>query len=407
MTMIDLTAPEVQRDPHRLYAELRRRPDIARVQHDRNGEAFLIVRYDDALFVLRDPRFSSDARKLPDHADWSEKWYIPAVLKRFANTMALVDEPDHTRLRTLVHRAFTPQRVEQMRASIERLAHDLLDRQRGRDVVDFMDVFAVPLPLTVIGDLMGISQADRADFRRWMSNTISDFSPRRPLELIPKLLNAFALNRLLRRIVADRRVHPTDDLTTALVQAEADGDRFSEDELLAMLFLILFAGHETTVNLLGSGTLALLQHPDQLALLQANPDRLDLAIEELLRFTSPVQHVAYRYALEDVEIGGTLISRGSTLIVSIAAANRDESVFPNADTLDITRSPNRHIAFGFGVHYCLGAPLARLEAEIGFRVLLERCAKIELAIPAEALEWHGVPALRSLTRLPVRLHVDV
>ncbi|MGQ9910672.1 MAG: cytochrome P450 family protein [Candidatus Flexifilum sp.] len=406
MTILDLNAPEALRDPHRLYAELRRRPDLARVDQGLGGPAYLITRYDDALFVLKDPRFVNDARKLPGRADWSDKWYIPAVLKRFASTMALVDEPDHTRLRTLVHRAFTPQRVEQMRAGIEALAHDLLDRQRGRDVVDFMTAFAVPLPLTVIGDLMGISQADRADFRRWMANTISDFSPRRPLALIPKLLNAFALNRLLKRIIAERRARPTDDLTTALVQAEADGDRFSEDELLAMLFLILFAGHETTVNLLGGGLLALLQHPDQLARLKAEPDRLDAAIEELLRFTSPVQHVAYRYAIEDVTVGGTTIPRGSMLVVSIASANRDERVFPDPDRLDIAREPNRHIAFGFGVHYCLGAPLARLEAQIGFRVLLARCPDIELAVPAETLRWHGVPALRSLTRLPVRLHLD-
>lgn len=401
--MLDLGSRVMQHDPYPTYADLRRRSDIVRISQDFGGEAFFVTRYDDVMFVLKDPRFVNDARKLPDRDDWSQKWYIPSVVKGFANTMALVDEPDHTRLRKLVHKAFTPQRVEQMRASIETLAHHLLDRAAGREVVDFMDAFAVPLPLNVIGDMMGISAAERADFRRWMSNTISSFSAKRPLEIVPKLRNALALNGFLKRLIADRRAHPTDDLTSALVQAEADGDSFSEDELMAMLFLILFAGHETTVNLIGSGTLALLQHPDQFALLKAEPDRLDTAIEELLRFTSPVQHIAYRYPLEDVEVGGVTIPRHSTIVIGIAAANRDETIFPNPDALDITRSPNRHIAFGFGVHYCLGAPLARLEAQVAFRALLARCPNMTLAVAPETLRWRGAPALRGLTRLPLRL----
>jgi len=217
------------------------------------------------------------------------------------------------------------------------------------------------------------------------------------------VLNALGLTRFLKRLVADRRKNPQDDLTTRLVQAEDGGDRLSEAELIAMLMLILFAGHETTVNLIGSGTLALLQHPDQFEKLKADRSLMETAVEEMLRYTNPVQHIAYRYNLEAMAIGGTTIPAHSALQVCVAAANRDESVFENAASLDITRKPNRHIAFGFGIHYCLGAPLARMEARIAFNTLMDRFPDLQLAVPSEQLQWRGMPALRGLTRLPVRL----
>ncbi|MDX2137312.1 MAG: cytochrome P450 [Chloroflexota bacterium] len=401
----DLATPAMQQDPYPIYAEMRRQPSLVQVGSSLTTQGtYFVTRYDDAVFVLKDPRFVNDASKLPGWDDWSKKWYIPSTLKVFIHSMALKDEPDHTRLRQLVHKAFTPAMIQQLAGDIERLANELLDKAARQPVIDFRSAYALPLPLTVIANMMGVSQSDRDKFSRWMSNPITEFSTSDPVGMVSKLLSAMGLDGMLRRIIADRRRNPQSDLTTALVQAEEAGDRLSEPELIAMLFLILFAGHETTVNLIGSGTLALLQNPDQFEKLKANPDLLDSAIEEMLRYTNPVQHVAQRYTLEDVEIGGVAIPKHSALHIGIASANRDEAAFKNADQFDITRSPNRHIAFGFGIHYCLGAPLARLEAKIAFKTLLARYPNLRLAVPADQVKWRGAPSLRGLTALPVRLN---
>lgn len=401
----DLTAPAVQQDPYPLYADLRRRPDIARVSARGIGtDVFFVTRYAEAVSVLKDPRFVNDVSKLPGRADLSKKWFMPAVLRVLLNSMVLKDEPDHTRLRHLVHKVFTPGMIQQLSGRIEQIANDLLDAAASKREIDFIEEFSLPLPLTVIGDMMGVPPRDRPKFRRWMSNTLADASTRDLLSLLPKLRNAFELNRFLQRLVATRRAQPQDDLTTALVQAQEAGDRLTEPELISMLFLILFAGHETTVNLVGSGTLALLQHADEFAKLKAHPELLDSAIEELLRYANPVQHIAMRYPLEDVTLGDTTVPRHSTVLIGIAAANRDETVFEHADRLEIARDPNRHIAFGFGIHYCLGAPLARLEAKIAFSVLFRRFPNLTLAAPADTLTWRGAPALRGLVRMPVRLN---
>jgi cytochrome P450 PksS len=356
------------------------------------------------MAILKDSRFINDMRRLPNAEDWTKKWYIPSTIKNFVNSMALVDDPDHARLRRLVHKAFTPSTIQSMAGSIEEWAERSLDACAGKPVIDFIADFALPVPLNVISDLMGVEIADRARFRRWMSNNISDFSLDNRLELIPKLINTMQLDGFLRRLIQDRRAAPKPDLTTALVQAEDGGDTLSEPELTAMLFLLLFAGHETTVNLIGSGTLALLQNPDQFDDLKAHPDLLDSAIDEMLRFTSPVQHIAIRYATVATEIGGVPIPQSAEIMLGIAAANYDETVFDEPERFDIRRSPNKHIAFGFGMHYCLGAPLARLEARLAFEVLFRRYPNLTLAVPPETLTWRGAPALRGLTRLPIRLH---
>ncbi len=403
---IDIASPAMQRDPYPTYAEMRRQPTIVNVNHVFSGKDVpFITRYADAVMVLKDPRFINDERRLPGWEDWTKKWYIPSVLKVFVDTMALADEPDHTRLRGLVHKAFTPAMIQQLAGNIEQWASDLLDAAAKKSgVIDFVQDFAIPVPLNVIADMMGVSHKDRARFRRYMSDTIIDVTPGDKLGMIPKLINAFGLNGLLKNLIADRRKNPQADLTTALVQAEQDGDRLSEAELIAMLFLMLFAGHETTSSLLSVGTLALLQQPDQLEMLKAKPELMDSAIEELLRYTNPTQHIATRYALEDVQIGETVIKQYQPVMICIAAANRDETVFENADRLDITRAPNKHIAFGLGIHYCLGAPLARLEAKIAFSVLLRRFPNLQIAAPVDSLRWRGAPSLRGLVSLPVRLN---
>lgn len=400
---IDINSPQMQANPYPTYAKMRQADEPVQVDHRVAGNnAYFLTRYDDVKSVLKDPRFANDRRRLPDAEDWTKKWYIPGPLKIFGDSMALADAPDHTRLRNLVHKAFTPKMIHDLESNMQQMSHNLLDEAQGKPQIDFIADFALPLPLNVICDMMGVPQSDRPKMHRWMADTITDTSGGL-LAKFPRLLNTLGLNRFLNKLIEDRRRHPQDDLTTALVQAEADGEKLSEDELLAMLFLILFAGHETTVNLIGSGTLALLQHPQQFEQLKQNRDMLDIAIEEMLRYTNPVQHIAMRYALEDVEVGGVHIPQQSTVMLGIAAANRDETIFENASAFDITRQPNPHIAFGFGIHYCLGAPLARLEAKTAFNVLLDRYPNLELAVPASQLEWRGAPALRGLKSFPVRL----
>lgn len=400
----DLVSPEMRHDPYPTYAQMRRDPSIVKVIHGLTGQpTYFVTRYNDAAIVLKDPRFVNDSRKLPGIGDWTAKWYIPSVLKVFAYSMALADEPDHTRLRGLVHKAFTPNMIQQLTGRMEQLADDLLTAAAHKPECDFIEDFALPLPLNVIGDLLGVSIPERKKFRRWLGNNITDFNPKDRLGTLAKLVNAFAMDGFLKRLIKDRKQNPKDDLISALVQASEGADKLSNNELMAMLFLILFAGYETTVNLISSGTLALLQNPDQFEKLKANPDLLDSAIEEMLRYVNPVQHVAYRYPLEDVDINGVTIPKYSTIMVGVAAANRDETVFENPEKFDITRNPNKHLAFGVGIHYCLGAPLARLEAVIGFRALLRRFPNIVLAAPAERLQWRGAPALRGLVTMPVRL----
>ena len=258
----------------------------------------------------------------------------------------------------------------------------------------------MPIPATVIADLLGVPAQDRDRFHRWSSRVVSVTSGR---DLLTALPSVFLFMRYLRRLFAQRRVAPRDDLITGLVQAEEAGDRLSSDELLSMVFLLLIAGHETTVNLIADGVLALLEAPDQLARARSEPDLLEsgAAIEELLRITSPVQIATERYALEPVVLSATAIPYGAMVLAVIASANHDERQFVDPDRLDLGRAPNPHLAFGQGVHYCLGAPLARLEAQIAFATLLRRLSDMQLAVPPESLRWRRGIFLRGLERLPL------
>lgn len=262
-----------------------------------------------------------------------------------------------------------------------------------------MSAFALPLPLTVISELLGIPVAERAQFHLWTKKFLQPPSTLNMLLALPSLA---ALMRYFRQLFAQRRADPRDDLITALVQAEEAGDRLSEDELLSMVTILIIAGHETTVNLIASGTLALLQHPEQLALLRADPALIRPAVEELLRFTSPVAEATERYAREDVTWHGVTIPHGALTLGVLASANRDETVFERPDTLDITRQQNRHLAFGYGIHACLGMPLARLEGQIAINALIQRLPDLQLAVAVDQLRWRATPMVRGLERLPVQ-----
>jgi cytochrome P450 len=356
---------------------------------------WLVTRYEEARQALNDPRLSKDETLRSQVATLSFPSHVEA---RMNHHMLNADPPDHTRLRRLVSAAFTARRVDALRPRIQEITDQLLDELAPADEVDLLDAFAFPLPIQVICELIGVPMDDRDDFRRW-SNAILT-SPQSSQEAIT---SAVAMIEYIGALLERKRAEPADDLLTALIEVQDGGDRLTEGELSSMVFLLLVAGHETTVNLIGNGVHALLTHPDQLARLRAEPALLPRAIEEFLRYESPVETATFRITTEPVEFAGVTVPANQVLLVSLLAANRDGDRFPDADRLDIGRDGSQHVAFGHGIHYCLGAPLARLEGQIAIGSLLARFDHLELAIPAESLNWRPGVLMRGLNSLPVRL----
>ncbi|HYC92960.1 MAG TPA: cytochrome P450 [Thermoanaerobaculia bacterium] len=386
--------------PYEHWALLRRHAPIHHVRLRNGTKAWLITRYEDAVTVLGDQRFAKDPLRAKSEAGSKPPW-LPGPLRALSRNMLDVDEPDHRRLRTLVQKAFTPRVVEELRPRIQDIARELLDRieQRGTGTADLIVDYAAPIPVTVIAEMLGVEHSDRRRFHRWSTDVVAaDTSTWHKLRAIPSGI-AFIL--FLRKLIRKRRAALGEDLLSRLIEAQDAGDRLSADELLAMCFLLLVAGHETTVNLIGNGVLALLEHPDQMARLREQPGLIPNAVEEMLRYGSPLQFATERYATADMEMAGVRIPRGSLVYVALAAANRDEEAFVDAERFDMTREPNRHLAFGHGIHYCLGAPLARLEGQIAIHMLLERFGSIELK-PDAVLQWRRGLVLTGVESLPVR-----
>ncbi|NVI88185.1 cytochrome P450 [Actinomadura sp. BRA 177] len=380
-------------NPYSAYAELREQGPVHLIDFPRGATAFLVVDHEHGRAALADPRLSKDVAhsSLPVNGE-----------QFFGGTMLAMDPPDHTRLRGLMAKAFTTRRVEGLRPRVREITAGLLDGIAARGEADLIEDLAVPLPVQVICELLGVPAADRARFRAWTA-----------VLTVPALTSeararrrdaAREFNDYLIGVIAERRACPEDDLISALIAAR-DGDAaLTEAELLNGIALLLIAGHETTVNLIGNGVLALLQAPDQLELLCARPELLPSAIEELLRYDGPVERASHRIALEDMEIAGTSVPRGAWVHVSLGAADRDAAAFDDPDRLDVTRAPKRHVAFGHGPHFCLGAPLARLEGEIAIGGLLDRFPGLALAVPATELRHHRTGSIvRGLVRLPVRV----
>jgi cytochrome P450 len=396
---VDISSPAFKANPYPFYAQLRDQAPVHRLILGDKRPAWLVTRYDDVVTVLKDDRFVKDKRKVMTPEQMAREPWIPKIIQPIERNMLDTDPPEHARLRGLVHTAFTPRLVENMRERIKRLTDELLDKIESQGRMDLIRDYALPLPTTIIAEMLGVPDRERHKFHRW-SNTIVSTVPSKwgLLKAIPSLI---AFLRYIRRLVQTRRADPRDDLVSALVEAQEAGDKLSEDELLAMVSLLLIAGHETTVNLIGNGMLALIEHPRQMEQLRDNPGLIKPAVEELLRYDGPLETATERYAREDVTIAGVTIPRGEMVFAVLASANRDERQFDHADTLDITREPNRHLAFGQGVHFCLGAPLARLEGQIAINTLLRRIPDLRLAVPTHALHRRPGLVLHGLKSLPV------
>ena len=392
----NLASPAFKANPYPFYAQLRAEAPVFRTWLPTRQHAWLVTRYDDALLVLKDERLTKDRRIAI--AEGQKAPWMPAMLRPLAQNMLDLDDPDHARLRGLVHKAFTARLIERLRGRIQAICHELLDAAEASGRIDLIGQYALPLPVTIIAELLGIPASDRSGFHRWSGSIVSVSSGADMLRALPAI---WQLLRYMRRLIALRRADPRDDLLTALVQAEENGSSLSEDELLAMICLLLIAGHETTVNLIGNGTLALLQHPDQIERLRGDPTLIRPAVEELLRFTSPVELATERYAREAIELGGQQIARGELVLAVLGSANRDERQFAQPDALDLARDPNRHLAFGLGAHYCAGSPLARMEGAIAVQTLLDRMPHLRLASPHDRPRWRRGLFLRGLERLPL------
>lgn len=397
----DLFSSEFKRNPFPTYARMRDSAPIYGHQAPNGSTIWYITKYADVLAVLRDDEhFCKDPRNTgrPDEFGTASR---KTLIHRLINeNMLFSDPPDHTRLRALVSQAFTPQRITEQTDFVHGITNQLIDSFQHAGEVDLISAFALPLPVFIICKLLGIPDDDRENVALWSQAIISPGS--RNLNYSARKHRVQALIRYLNRIFSLRSSEPQDDLITALVHAEEAGDRLTSAELSSMVTLLLVTGHETTVNLIGNGTLALLQNPVQLALLRDDPLLWESAVEELMRYDGPVETSTARWACKDIYLQGHLIRRGDLVRVVLASANRDPNQFEQPDELTIRRSDNKHLAFGYGLHYCLGAPLARLEGKIALRTLFDRMDNFRLKTPGDQLAWRKGVLFRGLQRLDVR-----
>jgi pimeloyl-[acyl-carrier protein] synthase len=379
-------------DPYPAYARLRKRTPVWRIPDSQGSGQWLVSRYAEVQRVLADPRCSAERQRSPGGP--------PIGGSGFARTMLSSDPPEHTRLRSLVSQAFTPRRIASLRGRIEQIADELLVPALGERQIELMSQLARPLPAIVIGELLGVPAKDRAQFRTWAGQLLSRNDARSSGELGAAMSAIGSLGVYLAGLIQERRREPADDLISAMLTAREGRDAFGEMELLSMLLLLLIAGYETTTNLIGNGVLALLRHPREIERLREDRSLLPTAVDELLRFDSPVQATA-RVAREELELAGERIPKGALVQVLLGSANRDPVRFEDPDRLDVGRANNEHLSFGWGVHYCLGAPLARLEAQIALDMLIDRFPRWRLG--DEGFERKPNPFTRGLAKLSLRV----
>ncbi|MCX4722840.1 cytochrome P450 [Streptomyces sp. NPDC090052] len=394
MTLIDLRqdTEDFNANPYPYYEKMRAAGPVHRVrtQDTEDAGVWLVVGHEEARAALNDPRLIKDPRKMEGWKDESGGL--------FAN-MLDADPPHHTRLRKLVVREFTARRVQALRPRVQEVTDACIDAMLAAPerTADLVDSLAFPLPMTVICELFGVPDLDRASFRVWSNELIGPTGGDQESAAVREM------SGYLVSLIEAKRERPGDDLLSALIRArDEDGDQLSAPELVGMAFLLLVAGHETTVNLISNGVRALLTHPEQLAALRADMSLLDGAVEEMLRYDGPVETATYRHAAEPLRIGSADIAAGDPVLVSLGSADRDPDRFPDADRFDIRRAPQGHLAFGHGIHFCLGAPLARMEGRIAVRTLLERCPDLELDPDGGAYHWIPGLLMHGVRKLPVR-----
>ncbi|MGC0327230.1 cytochrome P450 [Streptomyces sp. SAI-170] len=392
--LLDFSPYRLLTEPDAVHERMRMQPPVRLVREESGFTYWLISRYAEARQALRAPGLSNDPRRLGHSVDTANA-YSP---------MANNDPPHHTRLRRLVSHGFTRRRIDALAPRAEAVTAELLDVLAPTGRADVIADLAFPLPVLVICELLGVPTQDRDVFRTWARRTLSTAAGPRTREERSRRLRAY-----FTRLVAAKRasVRPDlapdeqPDLLSALIVAQEQRSSLDEDELIGLAVLLLVAGHETTTNLIGNGLLTLLLHPDQLALVRDDPALLPSAVEELLRYEGSAGQSALRVAVEDVVIGGTVIPRGSVVNIGLSLANRDPGAFLDADALDVRRTANPHLAFGHGIHYCLGAPLARMLATTALGALLGRFDGLQLAVPADELRWRQISILCGLTALPI------
>jgi cytochrome P450 len=389
-------------DPFPLFAHVRELGAVHAATLADGHDAWLVVRYEETMAALNDPRLSKNMHAALASGSDVVAEGLPGP--EYARHMLTVDPPDHTRLRRLVSAAFSPRRVEALRPNVQTITDDLIDEIAARpadDPVDLVATFAFPLPFTVICELLGVPHADRASLGREFTQLLVPTSTAAEYAEAKKASDAVV--GMLEQLVEAKQSDPGDDLVSALISARDGDERLDDQELRSTIFQLMVAGHDTTASLIGNSVVALFRNPAQLSELRRDPDKIPAAIEELLRYDAPVPHSTFRYAVEPVTLGGVTIPAGAQVIICLAAANRDAEKYASPEALDVDRPVSRHLAFGYGIHHCLGAPLARMEGQVAITSLLRRFPKLALAGSGEGLHWtHGDGlVLRGLSELPV------
>jgi cytochrome P450 len=398
---VERLSAEFVQDSYTLYARLREAGPPREVVMPHGVKVWMVTRYSDVRALLADARISKDGRRVNElfarHAESPDK-RPAAVDDNVAAHMLNSDPPSHVRLRRLVGKAFTERRVKVMRERIEKITDELLDRMAGKPRIELIEELAAPLTITVLAELLGVPPEDRTVFRTWTNTLVGANHTAEEVATA-----SIAVTRFTEDLIEAKNAVPGDDMFSALVEAAEDGDRLTKDELVAMVFLLVVAGHDTTLSMIGNGVYALLRNPDQLALLRKDPSLLPGAVEELLRYEGSVSLATFRFTTDDVPLAGVTIPAGEIVVVALGSANRDTEKFDHADQLDITRRLGSHLAFGHGIHYCAGAPLGRLQVEIAIGRLLDRYPKLALAAAPEDLRWKSSTIMHGLVSLPVTL----
>ncbi len=395
---LDLSSPEFKKNTHEIYKQFRQNDPLLEIAMPDGQRAWLSTRYDDAVQILKDDdRFTKNLQSISpeDYAAIMPKKEMDLISKQMLSS----DPPDHTRLRSIVSKAFSPQMIEDMQDEIQRITNDLIDQIQEKGSMEVIADFAFPLPIIVISQMLGIPENDHYLFKKWSSDFIESANNRNKMKEAFPSIQAFG--RYIEELITERRKYPGSDLISILIQAHDSRDKLTAEELSSTIWLLIVAGHETTVNLIGNGLLALLENPDQLRLWRSDPALTQSGIEELLRYYSPVEIGTSRWARLDFTWHGKNVRKGDLIFAGLAAANRDPEQFENPDRLDITRKKNKHMAFGNGIHFCLGAPLARLEAKIALSTLVQRLPNLSIDPTSEEFKWRSGILMRGLERFPV------